>query len=271
MNPTSDYLGESIAFHFPTLRNGGQRHKIVSGQRGRDHWPLWWCWSPLWWWWWPLWWWWWLRRQRAGKSGDHILAQVGGGLVKRSDPSDKCNHRAANTSCKWNHTWMKTQVLWDEPGGIHVARLARHPDLEKICSMSIMLTMSAASKSASWLMLVTCTGVVTLLWQSFQVASPFCTLMYSLRQLRIFRGQNYLFSLKIWCMHANVPLLLNKYQSDDIEGGDFESDDFEGGDFESGETWQRENFLRFLSQQRKLSNKDRIFTGTSRGKYSQDH
>ena len=43
-------------------------------------------------------------------------------------------------------------------------------------------------------------------------------------------------------MHANVPLLLNKYQSDDIEGGDFESDDFEGGDFESGETWQRENF-----------------------------
>ena len=72
-------------------------------------------------------------------------------------------------------------------------------------------------------------------------------------------------------MHANVPLLLNKYQSDDIEGGDFESDDFEGGDFESGETWQRENFLRFLSHQRKFSNKDRIFTGTSRRNYSLDH
>ena len=74
-----------------------------------------------------------------------------------------------------------------------MARLARHPDLEKICSMSIMLIAGYVMIS----MLLTCTGVVTLLWQSFQVASPFCTLMYSLRQLRIFRGQNYLFSLKI--------------------------------------------------------------------------
>ena len=32
--------------------------------------------------------------------------------------------------------------------------------------------------------MITSTGVVTLLWHSFQVAAPFCTLMYSLRQLR---------------------------------------------------------------------------------------